>query len=198
MYKDYEHWVDIEEVKGVQISDKGRVRYSKSGRFYKITLNKNSTPIFRTNRIKGGKAFAIKRLVYKYFGDGEFPTDRKAYILRKDGNKLNNAIDNLFISTSKCDTYKEEWQLEILNQQALAEIQKIIKYRRPYNEVWRSKKLYAIDKQELEQGSLIEVFKNIGKLVEGEPLYNFCLRYVKFTWYKLLKQSQDRIGLYEL
>ena len=64
--------------------------------------------------------------------------------------------------------------------------------------MYRSKKLYAIDKQELEQGSLIEVFKNIGKLVEGEPLYNFCFKYVKFTWYKLLKQSQDRIGIYEL
>ena len=29
-------------------------------------------------------------------------------------------------------------------------------------------------------------------------VYNLCFTSVKFTWYKLLKQSQDRIGIYEL
>ena len=203
MYKDYEHWVDLEEAKDVQISDKGRVRNSKSKKEYKYRMLGDCKIVgFITKKTytKHGErvSFSVARLVYKYFGDGEFPTDRKSFVFHIDGNKFNNCIDNLFLATSRRDQHYEEWQLEILNQQALAEIQKIIKYRRPYNEVYRSKKLYAIDKQELEQGSLIEVFKNIGKLVEGEPLYNFCFKYVKFTWYKLLKQSQDRIGIYEL
>lgn len=198
MYKEYEHWVDIEETTNVQISDKGNVRHSKSLRPYKVTLLKGSTPIFRTGKKGVFKSYSLTKLVYKYFGDGEFPKDRKTYILRKDGNKNNNAIDNLFIGTTRNDTIIEEWQLKLFNEKALTEIRNIIKFRRPFNEVHRIRKRYNIDKSELEQGSLIEVFKNLGKLVEGEPLYNFCLKYVKFTWYKLVKDSENQLGIYKI
>lgn len=198
MYKDYEHWVDIEECENTQISDRGRVRHSRSKRLFKISLNKNSTPIFRTSKNGVFKSFTVAKLVYKYFGDGAFPTDRRAYILRKDGNKFNNSIDNLFLATTKNDKYKQEWQIDVLNQQVLLEIQNIIKYRKPFNEVSRAKSKYTIDKQELEQGSLIEIFKNIGKLVEGEPLYNFCYKYVKYVWYKLIRESNNKLGIYKI
>ena len=195
MKQEYEQWVDFEENSDIQISNFGNVRNRVTNRQHKIHLSNNKTRVFfKTNK----KRYTLCHYVYKYFGDGKFPTDRRLYIGHKDKNKFNNRIDNLFLATSGVK-HIEEWQLQVLENEILNDIKKIIKFQRPFNLTFRMKR-FQIDTTELEQGAMIECFKNLHKLVEGEPIYNFCYKYVKFVYFQLKKKSRetDRIGLYDI
>ena len=102
-----EIWKDIEDYKGYQVSNFGRVRtFNKTtyterhgirhwkNRILKERLDKKnndlSVQLYKNGK---GKSFSIHRLVgYAFLGK---PEDEKMTINHKDGNRQNNNVDNL-------------------------------------------------------------------------------------------------------
>lgn len=102
-----EIWKDITNYEGYQVSNLGRVRthnkttYTKmhgirhwKDRILKERLDKKnkmlSVLLYKNGK---GKSFLIYRLVAQEFL--EFPKDKKMTVNHKDGNRLNNNLDNL-------------------------------------------------------------------------------------------------------
>ena len=80
------------------ISNKGVLINVKNGKKLKTSINKNGylEVQLSTNGIR--KSYRIHRLVALMFLNNE---ENKPYVNHKDGNKLNNCVDNLEWVTSK-------------------------------------------------------------------------------------------------
>lgn len=102
-----EIWKDITNYKGYQVSNLGRIRtfdkttYTKKhgirhwkNRILKERLDKNnrtlSVYLYKNGK---GKSYLIHRLVAQEFLG--FPKDKSMTVNHKDGNRLNNKLDNL-------------------------------------------------------------------------------------------------------
>lgn len=76
------------------ISNYGRVKNNKTGKFLKGKITANGYKEYQLNR----KSLLAHRLVYSLFNDIELETSQQ--INHKDGNKLNNHLDNLEVVTA--------------------------------------------------------------------------------------------------
>ena len=84
----------------IEVSNIGRMRNSKNGRIYKLSLNKTGyyqKTISLGSRTKN-KTFYVHKAVAEAFIDNP---DNKPIVNHIDGDKLNNNIDNLEWVTSK-------------------------------------------------------------------------------------------------
>ena len=93
MYKDYEHWVDLEEAKDVQVSDKGRVRNSKSKKEYKYRMLGNCQIVgFITKKTykKPGErvSFSVARLVYILEMASSLPIEKVLFFILMETNLI--------------------------------------------------------------------------------------------------------------
>lgn len=87
-----ENWKKVSDFINYSISDKGRLRNDKTGRILKGGLDKDGYPQAILCNKKIRKCFKIHKLVARAF----IPNiDNKPQVNHKDGNKQNNAANNL-------------------------------------------------------------------------------------------------------
>lgn len=112
-----EEWRDIEEFPGYQVSNLGNVRalnrvvYCKSGQYRHleakpVALIKNAYNFYLyANFHKNGKAYT--RSVHRLVASAFIPNpENKREVNHKDGNKENNAVDNLeWVTPSENQTH---------------------------------------------------------------------------------------------
>ena len=89
-----ENWKTIENVTNYEVSDLGQIRNTKTNYILKGRLNKSGyLQVSLTDKeTKKQKNYYIHRLVAIYFLEN---LDNKREVNHKDGNKLNNNVDNL-------------------------------------------------------------------------------------------------------
>lgn len=89
-----ENWKTIENVTNYEVSDLGQIRNTKTSYILKGRLSKSGyLQVSLTDKeTKKQKNYYIHRLVAIYFLEN---LDNKREVNHKDGNKLNNNVDNL-------------------------------------------------------------------------------------------------------
>ena len=89
-----ENWKTIENVTNYEVSDLGQIRNTKTNYILKGRLSKSGyLQVSLTDKeTKKQKNYYIHRLVAIYFLEN---LDNKREVNHKDGNKLNNNVDNL-------------------------------------------------------------------------------------------------------
>ena len=89
-----ENWKTIENVTNYEVSDLGQIRNTKTNYILKGRLSKSGyLQVSLTDKeTKKKKNYYIHRLVAIYFLEN---LDNKREVNHKDGNKLNNNVDNL-------------------------------------------------------------------------------------------------------
>ena len=89
-----ENWKTIENVTNYEVSDLGQIRNTKTNYILKGRLSKSGyLQVSLTDKeTKKQKNYYIHRLVAIYFLEN---LDNKREVNNKDGNKLNNNVDNL-------------------------------------------------------------------------------------------------------
>lgn len=87
-----EKWNPCRDITNYDISDEGRVRNSKTGRIMKTSVDKHGYEIVCLH--EDGKQYTKKvhRLVAEAFTDEDI---RELDVAHRDGNRLNNRLDNL-------------------------------------------------------------------------------------------------------
>lgn len=102
-----EIWKDIKGYEGLyQVSNLGRVkrleRYTENikylpERIMKLTTTQDGYLAVGLTKNKKSQSYLLGRLVYKAFNPNFDEKDWNLLVLQKDGNKLNNELDNLYI-----------------------------------------------------------------------------------------------------
>ncbi len=93
-----ERWKDIKDYEGLyQISDYGRVKsFKRKGNtcthIKKVRMNKQGYLYTNLHKNNKTKSFKIHRLVCEHYITKQ---ENKIWVNHKDGNKLNNCVDNL-------------------------------------------------------------------------------------------------------
>lgn len=99
-----EEWKAIDGFENYEISNFGRIKNNKTGNILSQTLNNKGYLKISLRNSTEHKTFLIHRLVSLYFLDepsqelqeaARQTKDKKVLVNHKDGNKLNNSIDNL-------------------------------------------------------------------------------------------------------
>jgi NUMOD4 motif-containing protein len=88
-----ERWLEIYEFPGYSISDQGRVRNDNTGRI--MSLVQNSGGVLTAYMVREGRQYArgVAKLVATHFLPHD--TDMQSAPVHRDGNPLNNTVDNL-------------------------------------------------------------------------------------------------------
>lgn len=103
-----ENWKTIEEATNYEVSNCGNVRNSKTGHILKGRISKSGYLQVSIAGKEDGKFKNqyIHRLVAKYFIDNP---EQKREVNHKDGNKLNNNIENLeWVTSSENQKHRQQ------------------------------------------------------------------------------------------
>lgn len=93
-----ERWVSINNAPDYEVSDKGRIRNSKTGRIIKTRVNKRGYENVCLHNNGNRITTRVHRIVAENFYDGNHDGYDVNHI---DGNKVNNSVDNLEWCTRK-------------------------------------------------------------------------------------------------
>lgn len=116
-----EKWKSVSFNKNMQVSNKGRVRGLKTGKIWKLRINRGGYPSTSMYHLetKKAKSHTIHRLVAELFLE---PVEGKTHVNHKDCNKSNNCVSNLEWCTlqENVDHYMEnKFQHLITKEQVL-------------------------------------------------------------------------------
>lgn len=192
-YMEQEKWVNccLKGYEGYLVSNYGIVKNPKGKQVkWHIRKTKQRERPFvylhykDENNIKHQTITSIAHLVYLHFGENK-PKHKRYGVFCKDGNPLNNYIENLFVfcpSDKKPTAEQEEIYINEVYHCIDAYFSKT---------GFKGYKIKGLDIENIKQDSALMIWKYLHCYDCKRNFYSFCARYARFCALKAYKKWKD-------